>query len=182
TTSDYKYFAAVATGFNEKRPDDPHTALLEQTSLNALKNRNREKGTHLQIEAEEVKMIDISLPDENGKTVKLSDVADNGKKTVLIFSLLTHPDSPALNMELARIFNAQGGNVDFYQVSLDPDQYAWRDAAKNLPWTTVFDPDGEYSKAAVNYNVGQLPAFFIFSTSGDLVNRATSVDDLRKKL
>lgn len=181
-TSDYKYFAAVATGFKEKRPSDPHTNLLEQTSLNALKRRNKEKGNHREIAAEELSMIDVNLPDENGKQVSLSEVMKNGKKTVLIFSVLTHPDSPALNAALSNLYKSLGGNVNFYQVSLDPDQYAWRDAAKNLPWITVFDPEGTYSKNIRNYNVGELPAYFIYSASGDLTDRAFSVEDLRKKL
>lgn len=181
-TSDYKYFAAVATGFKEKRPADPHTFLLEQTSLNALKKRNKEKGNRREIAAEELAMIDIRLPDENGKEVSLSEVMKNGKKTVLIFSVLTHPDSPALNVDLSNLYKSLGENVNFYQVSLDPDQYAWRDAAKNLPWVTVFDPAGNYSENIRNYNVGELPAYFIYSASGELSDRAFSIDDLRKKL
>lgn len=182
TTSDYKYFAAVATGFKEKRPNDPHTALLEQTSLRAIKQRNQEKGLHRQIEAEELSLIDITLPDETGKEVKLSDIVGKGKKTVLIFSVMNHPDSPAVNLALSNLYKAMGGNVSFYHVSLDDDQYAWRDAASNLPWTTVFDPEGAYSKNALSYNVGALPAYFVYSASGELIDRAFSVDDLRKKL
>lgn len=181
-TDDYKYFAAVATGFKEHRPDDPHTALLEKTSLDAMKTRNKQRGAHLEIEAEEITVIDVELPDENNKKVKLSDVMKNGKKTVLIFSLLTHPDSPAINKALADLYNSLGGNVNFYQVSLDSDQYAWRDAARNLPWTTVFDPEGAYSPSALKYNVNVLPAFFIYSPARELTDRALSVDDLRKKL
>ncbi|MDE5887570.1 MAG: hypothetical protein K2J48_05235 [Muribaculaceae bacterium] len=182
TTSDYKYFAAVATGFKETRPNDPHTALLEQTSLDALKRKKQEQGIHREIQAEELAMIDINLPDEKGKNIKLSEVMANGKKTVLIFSLLTHPDSPALNLDLSNLYKSMGGNVNFYHVALDADQYAWRDAAVNLPWTTVFDPEGAYSKNASNYNVGNLPAYFIYSASGELIDRAFSVDDLKKKL
>lgn len=179
-TDDYKYFAAVATGYKDLRPNDPHTALLEKTSLDALKRRNQERGARLEIKAPELKVIDIDLPDENGKNVKLSSIVNNGKKTVVIFSLLTHPDSPAINLALSDIYKS--GNVNFYQVSLDPDQYAWRDAAKNLPWTTVYDPDGQYSTAAVSYNVSAIPSFYIYSAAGELVDSAFSIDELKKKL
>ncbi len=180
--ADYKYFAAVATGFKAMRPDDPHTALLEQTSVNAIKKRNSNNGAHLQIAAEELTMLEIDLPDENGKNRKLSEFVGNGKPTVVMFTLLTHPDAPAFNIELSKIYNRFGGNVNFYQVSLDPDQYAWRDAAKNLPWVTVFDADGEYSKAARTYNVSDIPAYFIYNRSGELAARAENLDDLSKKL
>lgn len=179
---DYKYFAAVANGFKQIRPDDPHTALLEKTAIDAIKRHNRNIGTTLQIEADEITVIDIDLPDENGKNRKLSELVGNGKPTVVIFSVLTHPDSPAVNLELSKLYSSLGGNVNFYQVSLDPDQYAWRDAAKNLPWVTVFDPDGEYSKALRSYNVGALPTYFVYSAKGELEQRAASIDELAKFL
>lgn len=180
--ADFKYFAAVATGFKAMRPNDPHTALLEQTSVNAIKKRNADNGLKLQIEAEELAILDIDLPDENGKNRKLSEFVGNGKPTVVMFTLLTHPDAPSTNLELSKIYNRFGGNVNFYQVSLDPDQYAWRDAAKNLPWITVFDADGEYSKAARSYNVSDIPAYYIYNRSGELAARAESIEDLSKKL
>lgn len=179
---DYKYFAAVANGFKQLRPDDPRTALLEKTTLDAQKLRNKGKGNAIQIEAEEIKVIDIELPDENGKNRKLSELVGNGKPTVVIFSLLTHPDSPALNLELSRLYSSLGGNVNFYHISLDPDQYTWRDAAKNLPWVTVFDPDGEYSTAALKYNVSDLPTYFVYSAQGELQARAANINELRKQL
>lgn len=179
---DYKYFAAVATGFKELRPNDPRTALLEQTSLSAIKQRNAERGTHLQIEAQEIKVLDIDLPDENGTNRKLSDYVGKGKPVVVMFTVLTHPDAPALNIELSKLYASQGGNAEFYQVSLDPDQYSWRDAAANLPWVTVFDPDGQYSKAARSYNVSDIPVFFIYNRQGELAARAVSVDELRRLL
>ena len=179
---DYKYFAAVATGFKAVRPNDPHTALLEKTSVDAIKRRNAGKGAHLQIEAEELTILDIDLPDENGKNQKLSDIVANGKPTVVMFTLLTHPDAPAANIELSKLYNRFVGNVNFYQVSLDPDQYAWRDAARNLPWVTVFDADGEYSKAARRYNVVDIPSYYIYNRKGELADRALSIPDLSKKL
>lgn len=147
-----------------------------------MKRRNAGNGPKYTIQAEELTMIDIDLPDENGKNRKLSEFVGNGKPTVVIFSVLTHPDSPALNLELSKLYSSMGSNVNFYHVSLDPDQYSWRDAAKNLPWVTVFDPDGEYSKAAVKYNVSVLPTYFVYSADGELKARAMTVDDLRKEL
>lgn len=179
---DYKYFAAVATGFKSSRPNDPRTSLLEQTTLTALKNRNSNLGKYRAIEAEEVTFFDIELPDENGKIKKLSDMVGKGKKTVLIFSLLSDPNSPSMNFELSEILKKNGDTVDFYNVSVDPDQYAWRDAASNLPWTTVFDSDREYSTVLQTYNVTTFPLFYIYDASGDLTERATSVNELRKKL
>ena len=179
---DAKYFAAVATGFKSLRPDDPRTAILEQTSLNAMKRRNSNLGKVREVEANEVSFINIELPDEKGNIRKLSELTTNGKPTVLIFSLLTMPESPAINLALSKIYSAHNGNIDFYNVSLDNDQYNWREAASNLPWITVFDPDGEYSESARIYNVSALPTFFIYNSHGELSSRAADTDDLRKQL
>ncbi|MDE6028375.1 MAG: hypothetical protein K2G23_09910, partial [Muribaculaceae bacterium] len=89
-------------------------------------------------------------------------------------------ESPAINKALSDLY--AGGNLCFYMISVDADQYAWRDAAKNLPWITVTDPDGRNSGVITKYNIGTLPAFFIFSADGHLVDRAFSLEELNKKL
>jgi len=179
---DMKYYAAVATSFEQYRPSDPHTRMLREASMQAMKRRNSESGKKRVVEAEEIKLIDIELPDENGKNVKLSDITKGGKRTVMIVSMMNEPQSPAINKRLAEIYNGKGGNVAFYQISLDTDHYAWRDAAKNIPWTTVIDPQGADSGVTIKYNISNLPAFFIFSADGELTDRAFSLDELEKKL
>lgn len=179
---DRKYFAAVATGFKALRPDDPHTALLEQTAINALKKRNSESGKYRTIEAEEIQLIDIDQQDETGKNVKLSDIAGKGKPVVVIFSLLNHPDSPELNIALANIYRRLNGKAEFYNVSLDNDQYAWREAARNLPWVTVYSPGETSSQDALRYNVFQVPSFYIYNSEGELVSRPLTIEELNKSL
>lgn len=179
---DYKYFAAVATGFKNLRPDDPRTKLLEQTGLQALRERNSRLGKNRQIEAEEVTLLEISLPDENGETKNLSEVAAKGKPTLLVFSLMNTEDAPALNFALKQLLQEKGNSFNIYQVSFDEDRYAWRDAAKNLPWTTVYDSNGEYSSSALAYNIGILPSFFIYDRNGELSARAFTLEEAKEKL
>ena len=126
---DAKYYAAVATQFDNYRPGDPHGQMVKDVSLKAMRARNS-----------------------------------------------------AFNRELARIYKAKGGSVEFYQVSFDPGQYEWREAAANLPWITVLDPQGTSSNAIIDYNVGSLPAVFIYDANGDLVERPESLSDLERKL
>ncbi|MDE5806909.1 MAG: DUF4369 domain-containing protein, partial [Muribaculaceae bacterium] len=178
--ADAKYYAAVATAFEQYRPDDPHTRLLKAASIDALKRKNSASGRKRVMEAEEIKFIDLTLPDENGKEVSLSDVMGKGKRGVMIVSLMNEKESPAINKALSDLY--AGGNLCFYMISVDADQYAWRDAAKNLPWITVTDPDGRNSGVITKYNIGTLPAFFIFSADGHLVDRAFSLEELNKKL
>ena len=180
--TDRKYFGAVATGFQSKRPDDPHTAILEQTAIQALKQKNSEAGKYKTVEAEEITLIDMDLQDDKGQQVKLSDVAGKGKPVVVIFSLLNTPDAPQLNIALDKIYKQKAGNVEFYHVSLDEDQYAWRDAAKNLPWITVYSPGQDASVDALRYNVFQVPSFFIYDSNGELKSRPMTIEELSKNL
>lgn len=180
--TDSKYFAAVATGYQTARPNDPHTTLLENTALNALKQKNSEAGKFREYEAQEISLIDMNLQNEKGEYVKLSDVAGKGKPVVVVFSLLNAEESPEFNIALAQIYKKHEGNVEFYNVSLDNDQYAWREAARNLPWITVYSPGQFTSPEAVKYNVFQIPSFYIYNANGELTNRPMTLEELEKSL
>ncbi|MDE5870130.1 MAG: DUF4369 domain-containing protein [Muribaculaceae bacterium] len=177
---DTKYYAAVATSYEQFRPKDPHAKLLRDASIEAMKRKNSVAGKKRVVEAEEIKMIDIELPDERGRKIKLSDVVGKGKKGILAVSLMNEKESPAINKALSDLHGR--GNIDIYMVSLDEDQYAWRDAAGNLPWTTVSDPAGRNSGIITKYNVVVTPSFFIFNSAGELIDSAFSLEELNKKI
>ena len=179
---DAKYYAAVATQFEQYRPNDPHGKMVRDAALNALKQRNTAQGKRKVISAPELKVLDIELPNEKEQNVKLSDLVGKGKPVVVVFAMMNMEESPAFNRELAQIYQRKGGAVQFYHISFDADQYAWREAARNLPWITVIDPTGTHSNALRDYNVGQLPAFFIYDAGGELRDRAQTLGDLDKKL
>lgn len=178
--TDARYFAAVATSFDQFRPNDPHTDVLKTISVEALKRRNSSSDRKKVMEAEEIHLIDIDLTDENGKKVALSQTVGGGKPTVVVFSVMTHPDSPDFNRQLSEIYNS--GRANIYHVSYDSDIVGWRDAARNLPWITVLDDAGSNSQTLVKYNVGTLPAFFIYNNAGELIDRAFDIKDLKSKL
>lgn len=178
---DAKYYAAVATQYDQFNPGDPHGKMVREASLNAMRRHNSASGKRRVIEANEIKVIDIALPDENGKTVKLSDHVGKGNPTVVVFAMMNAKDSPAFNRELSKFRNSHPG-VTIYHVSLDPDQYAWRDAAKNLPWVTVFDANGMTSTALRDYNVTDIPSFYIYNASGDLTDKVVTLEELNRKL
>lgn len=179
---DAKYYAAVATQFEQYRPNDPHGKMVRNAALNALKQRNTAQGKRKVISAPELKVLDIELPNEKEQNVKLSDLVGKGKPVVVVFAMMNMEESPAFNHQLAQIYQRKGGAVQFYHISFDADQYAWREAARNLPWITVIDPTGTHSNALRDYNVGQLPAFFIYNAGGELRDRAQTLGDLDKKL
>lgn len=121
--------------------------------------------------------MDVELPDVHGTPVKLSEVAQ-GYPTIVNFTAYQTEWSPSLNMELGSLYTkySQRG-LRIYQISLDADLHFWQNAASNLPWDCVRDPQTVYSEVAALYNVKQLPALFLLDKQGNLVKR---VDDLLK--
>lgn len=176
---DYRYFAAVATSFRQYRPDDPRTALLEQVASEGLRKHNTAKGKQRVVQAEEIDFIDMELPDENGAAVKLSAIAGKGQLTVIVFANMTAEGSPGMHMKMRQL----ASRAAIYEVAFDEDRFAWREGAKNLPWTTVWAGDvTNGSQTAQKYNLQRVPAFFIIDASGHLIDRADSYEELMRKI
>lgn len=73
-------------------------------------------------------------------------------------------------------YHPQG--LEIYQVSVDENEYAWKQTAKNLPWVTVLNNVAEGGKVLQQYNVGSLPTTFVFNRNGELVQRVLDIADL----
>lgn len=181
-TGDIRYYAAVATQFEQYRPEDPHGKMVRKVSIDGMRRRNTAQGKRRVLNATELRVIDIALPDENGTTQKLSSFTGKGKAVAVVFGMMNQPESPVFNRRLSDLYNRLGGRVIFYNVSFDGDRYAWRDAARNLPWITVLDPGGLDSNSLRDYNVHNLPAFYIYNSAGDLVDSAADITDFEKKI
>lgn len=175
-TDDYRYFAAVATSFRQFKPSDPRTAMLERAAERGLSESRRARGASRQVEANEVSIIDISLPDTGGTVRNLSEAVGHGTPTLLVFSDLSDAGAPAVNLELRRIRESRPG-LNIYQVAFDQDRHEWLQAAANLPWTVVYAGDPvKGPEVALAYNLSEIPVFFIIDSYGNLAER---VDDLR---
>lgn len=98
---------------------------------------------------------------------------------ILNFTAYSAPESPAINVELAKVYDAnKGRGLQIYQVGFDSDEYLWRQSAKNIPWIAVYNPADASVKTLVDFNVGALPATFIINRNGDLVERVTDLSEL----
>lgn len=166
---DVKYFAAVATAFEQYKPGDPRTKLLTEIAKKAMSNARAAAGKKRVVEAPELVNFEIERPGVDGNNVSLRSKLGKGKPVVLVFTALTLPEAPKYNAEVKKIYDS--GRADIFMVSLDADRYAWRDAARNLPWTNVYDDRGESSQALKDYNVSTIPTAFIFDASGALIDR-----------
>ena len=174
---DSKAYGAVATSLDHFYPESPRAKHLYNLALQSIKVIRGQRPVNLDnVEREEVGYVDIELPDIQGVNQKLSALAP-GNIVLLNFTAYMSEWSPALNMALGELYvEYHDKGLEVYQVSLDGDVHFWKNAASNLPWTCVRDPQTVYSQVAALYNVKQLPVIFVLDRSGNLVKR---VDDMK---
>ncbi|MDE5941626.1 MAG: AhpC/TSA family protein [Muribaculaceae bacterium] len=177
--SDLRLIGAVANAFSHQRPSDPRTAFLKDLYISNRSWSGGAQGTPTDtIVAEEILLPEITLLDESGKPQSLSETASKGKVVVLNFTAYAAEASPAFNLELAKIYNAnKDQGFEIYQVSVDDDEFFWKQAAVNLPWITVYNSPKDGAENLLRYNVSILPATFIISRQGELAER---VDDVTR--
>lgn len=175
--SDLRIIGAVANAFTQQRPSDPRTPLLKQLYLSNRRNVMAERPDTLA--AEMVGFPEIALFDETGTMRSLTDAASRGKVVLLCFTAYTAEGSQALNVALNKLYEANHSRgLEIYQVSFDDDEYQWKQSAKNLPWTTVYNSAKEGANTLTSYNIGALPAIFIINREGELVERVDRLNRL----
>ena len=177
--NDLRIIGAVANSFNSFRPDDPRTNYLVNVLLDGQRRRRAMSAANDTVYADVTSIIDIKLQDNNGKEHSLSDVAAANRIVLLDFTAYTTEISPQLNKLLNDIYQQyHSRGLEIYQVSVDQDNVAWRRAAQNLPWITVFDPMSINSQNVGTYNVNGIPTTFIIK-NGEIVERVEDASRLK---
>lgn len=177
--NDLRIIGAVANSFNSFRPNDPRTEYLVNLLLDGQRRRRALNAPNDTVYADVASLIDIKLQDYNGKEYSLSKVAAENRIVLLDFTAYTTDISPQLNKLLNDIYQAyHSKGLTIYQVSLDQDNVAWRQAAKSLPWITVFDPRSINSETVGTYNVTGIPTTFIIK-NGEIVERVEDATRLK---
>ena len=176
---DVRAYGAVATSYDHYYPESLRAQHLKNLTLQSMKVIRAQRPVDLtELPADEITYLDIALPNVKGEQTKLSEVAP-GNVVLINFTAYQTEWSPALNMALADVYNAyHDKGLEIYQVSLDADAHFWKNAASNIPWVTVIDPESVYSQIAGLYNVKQLPAIFILDRKGNLVKRVEDLNNL----
>jgi len=186
---DAKCFAAVATQMDMLYPDAVRTTHLRNVALKGMAKTSPSRNNGVSAEAiqqfenmiVETGLIDIELPDYQGRIQKLSD--QKGKVILLDFTAFKTEYSPNYNLMLRELYNKyadQGFNI--YQVSVDNDESFWMNTASNLPWICVHDESSVYSTYLRSYNVQQIPAVFLIDRDGNIVDRPENTDELDSKI
>ncbi|WP_332456849.1 redoxin domain-containing protein [Petrimonas sp.] len=171
---DYAMFGAVATSWDRYYPGTPRSKHLYDFTMNALKTRKQQEQQAALLENVPVvsglSLPDIVLTEVNGEKITLS--SQKGKVVVLDFTVYKSDFSPTHNMELNKIYSQhKAKGLEIYQISFDSDEHFWKNAASNLPWITVRDPQNVYSRLLSTYNVRDIPTAFVINRDGDVVAR-----------
>jgi len=184
--ADSKIYGAVANLWNLHYPDalrTKHLVALFTTSLRAIRENNEQNAVAIQTkEIDSREYFDIALPTINGDTVRLSKVG-NDKVILLDFTAMELEETPDRNIQLAQLYKkyfAKG--FDIYQVSLDPNVHLWKNAASNLPWISVIDPQSIYSETARKYNVNNIPVSFLIDKKGVVTAKSEKLNDINTEL
>lgn len=157
--SDVRIIGAVANAYNERRPADPRTTYLKNLFL---ANKTRNVTLNDTITADEIGFFNIDLFDARGQKKSLEALTQKCPVVLLNFTSFSESFSPGLNVTLNKLYDRYASQgLGIYQVALDSDEYQWRQAAKNLPWVSVYNSVAEGTAAITDYNVYMLPTFFI---------------------
>jgi peroxiredoxin len=168
--NDSKLFGAVANAWNITYPESLRAVQLKNLFTSSRAALRKERPVEIR-EGDFKTLFDISLPSISGKEIHLSDIS-RGKITLIDFTVYGMKESPLHNLQLAEIYNKyKAMGLEIYQVSLDADEHFWKNAAINLPWICVIDPESIYSSIAQKYNVINIPTAFILNREGEIVLR-----------
>lgn len=180
--ADLRVIGAVANAFAQMRPNDPRTVYLKSLYLS-----NRSVPTNVAsndtVYIDEAPIFDIKLSDNKGEMHSLLDLSKQGKVVVLNFTMYGVEESTAFNMALAKIYEKRkAAGLEIFQVAAGGDEFQWKQAAKNLPWITVYNSPVTDVVNLMNYNVTNLPTTFIINRKGEIVERVDDIATLDAKL
>jgi PBP1b-binding outer membrane lipoprotein LpoB/peroxiredoxin len=180
--ADSKIFGAVANLWNIKYPKALRTKHLTQLFTNSLKIIREQEGNYEKAETDSRQYFDISLPSIDDTNIRLSEIG-NGRVVLLDFTAYELQESPAHNYLLSQLYKEYYRyGFDIYQVSLDSDRHFWKNAASNLPWHCVIDPQSVYSEVAKRYNVSAIPQSFLIDRTGLLSVRIEDLNLAKKEI
>ncbi|GHU70046.1 hypothetical protein FACS189413_09850 [Bacteroidia bacterium] len=180
--NDNKLFGAVANAWNQKYPGSPRAEQLKYLFANARAVIRGEQATVRVDTTDSKSFFDMALPSLNEKEIRLSDIVRNNQ-VIIDFTSYAGAGSPAHNLQLSKIYRQyHTKGLEIYQISLDADVHLWKNAAVNLPWICVRDPQSVYSSNVQKFNVREIPTGFLMDKDGEIVLRIDDFDSLDKQL
>lgn len=184
---DLRIFQAIATSWDQHRPESPRAEHIKNFTLNILaqirqdmNNEDNIKRLESLVSTESGAYYNIDLPNIKNENISLASL--QGKVTILDFTIYKSDFSPAHNMLINDVYLKNKDKVEVYQVSFDSDKHTWQNSATNLPWNCVRDENSLGSDLIIKYNITNFPSTFLLNRKGEIVKRLSANDDLSKEV
>ena len=179
--NDVKVFAAVATSWDTYYPEAERGLNLHNIALEGMKNvrilqakRNAVIDPNIVTEAG---VIEIALQDNKGVIRRLTEL--KGNVVLLDFHLFASSGSTERIMSLRNLYNKfHDRGLEIYQVSIDSDEHFWKTQTAALPWISVRDPQGVNSPLMRQYNLLDIPSYFLITRDNVLDKRDVQIKNL----
>jgi len=173
--NDLQYFKAVADSLEQTHPNSSLTkSLRADIEQREIAFEETAKLNNLLAMADEVSgMLDLSIPDRDGNEVALSSL--RGK--VILVSFWASGNRPSIQalLQLKSTYNNYRNNgFEVYAISMDNSKINWMNAVdfnEFNTWINVSELSFPESKAALLYNISQLPTNFLINREGDIVGK-----------
>ena len=183
--NDVKVFAAVATSWDTYYPEAERGLNLHNIALEGMKNvrilqakRNAVIDPNIVTEAG---VIEIALQDNKGVIRRLTEL--KGNVVLLDFHLFASSGSTERIMSLRNLYNKfHDRGLEIYQVSIDSDEHFWKTQTAALPWISVRDPQGANSPLMRQYNLLDIPTFFLITRDNVLDKRDAQIKNLEAEI
>lgn len=177
-----RVYGAAAQVYAHYKPEDPRGHALRTAYLRGRQELGKGPAPAAQVlEVPEAGLIDIVRYDSKGDRHSLAELAGKAKGVVLSFTNYSADGSPAYNAILNDLYELyHGRGLEVYQIAFDDDEVAWKEAARNIPWTAVWNSPSDGADVLMLYNVGVLPMSFVINANGDVVARCADPKDLPK--
>ncbi len=183
--NDVKVFAAVATSWDTYYPEAERGLNLHNIAIEGMKNvRIIQARNNRSIDPNKISesgVIDIALADNKGNIRRLTEL--KGKVVLLDFHLFASNSSTERIMNMRNIYNKfHDQGLEIYQVSVDPDEHFWKTQTAALPWISVREADGINSPLMTQYNLQDIPTYFLITRDNVLYKRDVQIKDLESEI
>ena len=169
---DLQYFKAVADSLESSYPNSSLTKSLRMDieQREATFKENAHLNTLLDMADENSGMLDLSIPDRDSKEIALSSL--KGKVTLVAFWASGNRGSIQALIQLQSTYlKYHEKGFEIYAISLDNNKISWMNAIdfNEFDWINVSELSFPDSKAALLYNISELPTTYLINREGDIL-------------